>query len=112
MKLSVSFFAFASVWHSVHGQEQESPFLRGSGSDAGAAASEEYGRAHERHVQSLFEEVEEDVTSSIVGGGPVDPQEYKVSSHDSYAAVMKSNPPILPLKNFFCLLYQPLRLTM
>ena len=77
MKLSFSFFAFASVWRSVHGQEQESTYLRGSGSDAEATASKKYGRAHERHLQSLFEEVEEDIINSIVGGVPVDPQEYK-----------------------------------
>ena len=106
MKLSASFFALASVWRSAHGQEQESTFLRGSGSDAGAAGSLEYGRAHERHVQSLFEEVQEDITSSIVGGGPVDPQEYKVRSYDSHATVTKPNPPILSKSVFFCRLYE------
>lgn len=77
MKLSVSYIALASLWRSVNGQEQESTFLRGSGSYAEAASSKEYGRAHERHLQSLFEEVEGDIISSIVGGVPVDPQEYK-----------------------------------
>ena len=81
MKLSASFFALASAWRSAHGQKQESTFLRGSGGDAGAADFVGDGRAHERHVQSLFEEVQEDITTSIVGGGPVDPQEYKVRSY-------------------------------
>jgi len=40
MKLSVSFFAFASVWHSVHGQEQ-STFLRGRGAEVEAAVEDE-----------------------------------------------------------------------
>ena len=102
MKLSASFFALTSVWRSAHGQEEElATFLRGSGSDAGAAASEGYGRSNERHVQSLFEEVEEDLTSSIVGGGPVDPQEYKVRSYDFHAAAIKPNLPILS-NDFFC----------
>lgn len=102
MKLSASFFALSSVWRSAHGQEEESAtFLRGSGSDAGAAASEGYGRSHERHVQSLFEEVEEDLTNSIVGGGPVDPQEYKVRSYDCHTDVIKPNLPILS-NDFFC----------
>jgi trypsin len=65
------------VWHSVHGQEQESTYLHGSGSDAEATASKKYGRAHEQHLQLLFEEVEEDIINSIVGVVPVDPQEYK-----------------------------------
>jgi hypothetical protein len=39
MKLSVSFFAFASVWRFGHGQEQELTYLHGSGSDAEATAS-------------------------------------------------------------------------
>jgi len=77
MKLSVSYIALASLWRSVNGQEQESTSLRGSGSYAEVASSMEYGRAYERHLQSLFEEVEGDIISSIVGGVPVDPQEYK-----------------------------------
>ncbi len=68
MKLSFSFFSFASVWRSVHGQEQESTYLHGSGSDAEATASKKYGRALKQHLQSLFEEVEEDIINSIVRG--------------------------------------------
>jgi hypothetical protein len=40
MKLSVSFFAFASVWHSVHGQDQ-STILRGRGAEVEAAVEDE-----------------------------------------------------------------------
>jgi hypothetical protein len=46
MKLSVFVFAFASVWHSVHGQEQVSTFLCGSDAEV-AMSDEDYERAHE-----------------------------------------------------------------
>ena len=69
------------MWRSALGKEQDGTFLRGSGSDAEeVAVPEQYKRTRERHLLSLFEEVGGDVTSSIVGGGPVDPQEYKVRS--------------------------------
>jgi hypothetical protein len=79
MKLSFISFAYALGWRSARGQEQNGTFLRGSGSDA-EAVPEEYKRTRDRHLGSLFEEVSGDVTSSIVGGGHVDPQEYKVGS--------------------------------
>ncbi|KAL3786416.1 hypothetical protein ACHAW5_002247 [Stephanodiscus triporus] len=41
MKLRVFFFAFASVWHSVHGLEHESSFLRGGDVEAVMATDAE-----------------------------------------------------------------------
>jgi hypothetical protein len=65
MKLSVSFFAFASVWHSVHGQEQLT-FLRGRGAEAEAAVEDE-GTSFGNMVNShkYIEEDREDDTTKI-----------------------------------------------
>lgn len=87
MKLRVAYFAFASVWHSVLGQEQ-STFLRGSGVE-GAVAEEDkrtsFGdifNSYKQQLQSLlFEDGREGVITEIVGGVPVDPQEYKVGTY-------------------------------
>jgi hypothetical protein len=82
MKSSFILFAFAAVWQSALGQENKN-LLRGSsgsGAEAELGVPEEYRHTGDRHLPSLFEEVGGDVTSSIVGGGPVDPQEYKVGS--------------------------------
>jgi hypothetical protein len=78
MKISVFFFAFASVWHSVHGQEQ-STFLRGRGAEVEAAVEDEgasFGNMVNSHKH--VEEDREDIITETVGGAPVDPQEYKV----------------------------------
>ncbi len=95
MKLRVTYFAFASVWHSVLGQEQ-STFLRGSGVE-GAVAEEDkrapFGgifNSHEHQPPSFFEDDREGVITEIVGGVPVDPREYKVRMHDSKAVMVKS----------------------
>ena len=97
MKLSVAYFAFASLWHSVLGQEQ-SIFLRGSDSEMAVAEVEADERAsfgdilnsHEQQPQSLFEDDREGVITDIVGGVPVDPREYKVKTCDSKATNCKT----------------------
>ena len=101
MKLSVAYFAFASVWHSVLGQEQ-STFLRGSDSESAVAEAEAEAEADERasfgeilnsreqQPQSLFEDDREGVITQIVGGVPVDPREYKVRTCDSKATNCKT----------------------
>ncbi len=66
------------MWHSVHGQEQ-STFLRGRGAEVEAAVEDEgasFGNMVNSHKH--VEEDREDVITEIVGGAPVDPQEYKV----------------------------------
>jgi len=99
MKLSVAYFAFASVWHSVLGQEQ-STFLRGSDSETAVAEAEaeaderaSFGdilNSHEQQPQSLFEDDREGVITEIVGGVPVDPREYKVKTCVSKATNCKT----------------------
>ncbi len=79
MKLSFASFAYVLVWHSARGEEQDGTFLRGGGSDA-EAVPKGYKWTRDRHLGSLFEKAAGDVTSSIVGGGHADPQEYKVGS--------------------------------
>ena len=87
MKLSVVYFAFANVCHAVFGQEL-SMFLRGSGAE-GAVAEEDkrtsFGdifNSYKQQPQSLlFEDGREGVITEIVGGVPVDPQEYKVRTY-------------------------------
>jgi hypothetical protein len=72
MKLSVLFFAFASVWHSVHGREHEPSFLRGSDVEtatakhAQSAASDEDISFHERHLGRLPATDSTCATTSIV----------------------------------------------
>ena len=103
MKLSVAYFAFASLWHSVLGQEQ-STFLRGSDSEMAVAEAVAEAEAeaderasfgdilnsHEQQPQSLFEDDREGVITQIVGGVPVDPREYKVRTCDSIATNCKT----------------------
>ena len=93
MKLSVAYFAFASVWHSVLGQEQ-STFLRGSDSETAEADERaSFGdilNSHEQQPQSLFEDDREGVITQIVGGVPVDPREYKVRTCDFKATNCKT----------------------
>ena len=97
MKLSVAYFTFASVWHSVLGQEQ-STFLRGSDSETAVAEAEADERAsfgdilnsHKQQPQSLFEDDREGVITEIVGGVPVDPREYKVRTCDFKATNCKT----------------------
>ncbi len=94
MKLSVTYFAFASVWHSIIGQE-ELTFLHGSGAEG--VVTEEDKRAsfsnifnsHKQQPPSLFEDDREGIITKIVGGVPVDPQEYKVRRYDSKAVIVK-----------------------
>ena len=89
MKLSFISFALASAWRSV------------SGSDAKV----EYPNnpTHEQHLPSLFEEeARGGVTISIVGGGPVDPREYKVGS-PLLEAARTTLPKLLSHKNFLAL---------
>ncbi len=59
MKLSVFFFALASMWHSVHGREYETSFLRASyneaamNEDAKRSASGGSSPFHEQHRRRL-----------------------------------------------------------
>lgn len=73
MKLSVSFIAFAAVLCSVCGKEEHgSTFLRGSDSDALAAASKEKGRAPREREAFVY----------YLPDWLVDPQEHKVRSNE------------------------------
>jgi len=105
MKLSVAYFAFASVWHSVLGQQQ-STFLRGSDSETAVAEEEAEAderasfvdilNSHEQQPQSLFEDDREAVITEIVGGVPVDPREYKVrtlSKATNFKTISSSSQP-------------------
>ena len=96
MKLSVAYFAFASVWHSVLGQEQ-SIFLRGSDSEKAVAEVEadecaSFGdilNSQEQQPQLLFEDVREGIITEIIEGVPMDPREYKARTCDSKATNCK-----------------------
>ncbi len=72
MKLGVVYFAFASVWHSIHGREHESSFLRGSDVEtatakhAKPAASDEDIPFHKRHLGRLPATNSTCATTSIV----------------------------------------------
>ena len=93
MKLSVAYFAFASMWHSVLGQE-ESTFLRGSGAEGTVAEEDkrasfgDFFNSHEQQPPSLFEDDMEGIITKIVGGVPMDPREYKARNYDSKAVTV------------------------
>jgi hypothetical protein len=74
------------VCHAVLGQEL-STFLRGNGAEGAVAEEDErtsFGdifNSYEQQPPSLFEDGREGVITEIVGGVPVDAQEYKVRTY-------------------------------
>ncbi len=71
MKLNVAYFAFASMWHSVLGQE-ESTFLHGRGAE-GTVAEEDKGasfwdffNSHKQQPPSLFEDDREGIALGLL----------------------------------------------